>query len=250
MFSFGRSSPLRAIPYTRLWLGLLLWGLVAGSLLAGTGWELYQNFLFACHSQPVSGTVERKFVQISHGRHGPSYTPYLVFRYQVDNLQVTTKSTVQGSTYSRVYPGGTIPLLCLTGNVASNRIELPAEIQHLRIFSFIMIAASILLTAGGIWIFLFLHRRNRTNLRLLLQGRSCQGKVTAKNFDVVGKAQTRCYYLLFTFRDDRGAELNGKTWYLTTEQESFWQEDNPIRVYFDPADSRRFTVDLNNSPGR
>jgi hypothetical protein len=245
MFSFWPGSPIRAIPYTSLWFGILVWGLITAGFTAGAAWILDQDYLFAYHSQATTGRVERKFVKVSHGRHGPSYTPCLEYHYQVANDLVDSQMDVRTDTYKSVSPFGPIPLLYLTAQIADNRIDLPPENQRIQVISYALAGTSLVLLIGGIWIIVYLKRRNQLNRRLLAGGLSSVGTVTSKNFDVVGKAQTKRFYLLFTFRDQRGAELNGRTWYLTSNQEDLWSEQKPIRVYYDSTDSRKFTVDLN-----
>ena len=233
-----------AVPYTSLWFGILIWVLITGGVLTGTSCLLYQDYLFAYDSQSVSGTVERKFYQVSHGRHGTSHTPCLDYRYEVDRMVVETKTSVRSATYSSVSVGGFLPLLYVKDEVADNRIDLPAENQRVRILSYGLTALSLFLLVSGVFVIRYHVRRNKLNRDLLARGLSCQGIVTAMNYDLVGKGQVRKYYLEFAFRDNQGRELTGKTWYLASDQEGLWQEKRPITVYFDPKNSGNFTVNL------
>jgi len=235
---------IRAVPYTPLWLGGALWLLVTGALLYGTAWQLYQNFLFDHHSQSTVGTVERKFMQVGQGKHGKTYTPCLDYRYQVDRMVAHGQSTVHNDTYSAVSEGGDIPILYLPDRPAHHRIDLPAENQRIHLLTFGLTGASLLLSLGGTCVLIYQVRRNKLNRFLLTNGLSCQGIVTGIPYDLVGKAQTRRYYLTFTFRDNQGRERTGSTWYLRAGDEERWREGNPIRVYFDPGNSERFTVEL------
>ena len=239
-----------AVPYTSLWFGILIWVLVTGGVLTGTSCLLYQDYLFAYDSQSLFGTVERKFYQVSHGRHGTTYTPYLDYRYEVDHMIVEAKTSVRSATYSSVSVGGSLPLLYVKDEVADNRIDLPAENERIHLLSYGLAALSLFLLVSGIFVIRYHVRRNKLNRYLLARGLSCQGTVTSMNYDLVGKAQVRKYYLKFAFRDNQGRELTGKTWYLTSDQEGLWQENRPITVYFDPNNSGNFTVDLNSGSRR
>ncbi|HEV3271612.1 MAG TPA: DUF3592 domain-containing protein [Candidatus Methylacidiphilales bacterium] len=239
---------IRAVPYTSLWFGVIIWTLVTGALLIGTSWWLHQNYLFAYHSKAAMGIVERKFMRVSHGRHGDNYTPCLDYRYQTERMAADCDSAVQGDTYSAVSVGDSIPILYLPEEFTDNRINLPAENQKVRLITFGLIAASLVIAVGGAFTLRYYVRQNKTNRYLLANGLSCQGAVTDVNYDLIGKARTKRYYLIFKFRDNQGRERTGRGWYLKPGDENLWKENSLIHVYFDSNNSESFTVDLDSGP--
>lgn len=234
----------RAIPFTSIWLGLVLWVLVGGSLLAGASWLLYQDYLFANYGKPIMGTVDRKFMRETQGKHGPVYTPCLDYEFQVGQMTAHCESTVQNGTYESVTEGDPLPIIYLPEKITDNRINLPAENQRVQLITFGLVTASLVVFVGGLFILRYYLRQNKINRYLLSNGLSCQGLVSEVKFNLVGKAQTKQYYLVFTFRDNQGRERAGTTWPLKRGEESLWKESSPIQVYFDPNNSERFTVDL------
>jgi hypothetical protein len=242
---------IRAGPYTSLWIGVSFWALVTIGVVGGTVWELNQNYLFAYFSQPAEAAIAQKFMQVSQGKHGKVYTPCLVYQYQVGATVFHCQSTVQNNTYSTVAEGGEMPILYLTGNPGDNRIELPSEIRSVCVITWIAITASLLIGIGGAFSINYYVKRNRLNRWLLASGMSCRGTVSSVDFNLVGKAQTRCYFLNFDFRDNQGQTISGKTWYLKPGTETDWREGSTLPVYFDPSNSKSFTVDLSSGlPGR
>jgi hypothetical protein len=237
---------IRAIPYTPLWFGLIIWGLIGGALLIGTGYMLYQDFLFANYGRHTQGTVERKFMRVGQGRHGPTYTPCLDYRYEMPGMAVTSECTVQRDTYTSVSEGESLPILYVSSQPTDNRIDLPAENRQVELITYGLVAASLAVAGGGTWILLYTMKRNKINRYLLASGLSCVGTVTEIKYDVVGKGRTKRYYLLFTFRDNQGREIAGRSWYLKPGDESLWRESSPIRVHYDLRNSETFTVDLKN----
>jgi hypothetical protein len=235
---------IRAIPYTPLWFGVIVWVLITGAILAFTVRQLYEDFRFAYHSQSASAVVERGFLKVSQGRHGPVYTPCLDYRYQVGYTVVQSEATVCNDTYSRVSLGGSLPVFYITDAIADNRIDMPAENYEVEVLTYGTAALSLICLVGGAWSIRYYVRRNKINRDLLAKGLSCQGKVTERKYDLVGKYQKKAYYLIFTFRDNQGGEKMGKTWYLNSQQEELWSVSAPIRVYYDPTNSDLFTVDL------
>jgi len=239
---------IRAVPFTSIWLGLIIWVLIGGGFLVATGYMLYEDFLFANYGRHATATVERKFMRVSQGKHGPTYTPCLDYRYQLPGMAVTSECTVQGDTYASVSEGGSIPVLYVSTEVTDNRIDLPAENKMVEIMTYGLIAASVVVSGGGAWTLVYTLKRNKLNRYLLASGLQCTGTVTDLKFDLVGKARTKRYYLLFTFRDNQGVEIAGRSWYLNRGEETMWRESSPIRVYFDIRNSKDFTVDLNSAP--
>lgn len=239
---------IRAVPYTSLWFGFIIWGLIGGALLIGTGYMLYQDFLFANYGQHTQGTVERKFMRVGQGKHGPTYTPCLDYRYQVPGVAVTAECTVRGDTYASVSEGESLPILYVPSQPTDNRIDLPAENRQVELITYGLVAASLAVAGGGAFILRYYVRQNKINRYLLANGLQYTGTVTEIKYDVVGKARTKRYYLLFTFRDNQGREISGRSWYLKLGDECLWRESSPIRVYFDPKNSESFTVDLNSDP--
>ena len=245
---FFPATVTRAVPYTSLWFGVLLWALVGGALLCGTAWMLDQDYLFAFVAKPAHAIVERKYVKVSHGKHGPSYTPHLVYRYQAGPLAAECDAAVQSDTYASVAEGGSIPVLYLPEEFADNRIDLPAENRQVSIITYALVAASLVVAVGGAFILRYNVRQNKINRYLLAGGLSCQGTVTDVKFDLVGKGRTKRYYLIFHFRDNQGNERTGRSWYLKRGDENLWQENSAIRVFFDPNNSKSFTLDLSLGP--
>ncbi len=235
---------IRAVSFTSLWFGTLVWVILAGSFLSATAWLLYEDFLFAYESKPAVAIVDRKYFTVSHGRHGSTTTYHLAYHYVVGRTRVGCRASVENATYSSVAPGQSVPVLYLPAELVSNRIELPAEEEVVKWDSGILIAVSLFLSIGGGWMFRYYLRRNRLYHFLLASGLQCQGTVTAVRFNLVGKAQTKQYYLEFTFHDNRGQLQLGSTWYLMPGTESLWDVGRTIPVYFDPKNSERFTVNL------
>jgi hypothetical protein len=239
---------IRAVPYTSLWFGVILWTLLTGALLIYTSWWLYQDFLFAYHSKSTVGIVERKFMKVGQGKHGPTYTPWLDYRYQTERMATECDSSVQSATYSGISPGNSIPILYLPEEFTNNRINLPAENRHVLLITWGLVAGSLVVSVGGAFILRYYVQQNKINRYLLASGLSCQGTVTEIKYDLVGKARTKRYYLTFTFRDNQGGERTGRSWYLKRGDENMWREGSSIHVYFDPGNSKSFTVDLNSGP--
>lgn len=221
--------------------------LIGGGLLSGTGYMLYEDYLFANYGRQTAGMVERKFMRVSQGKHGPTYTPCLDYRYQMPGFSVTSESTVQGDTYAAVAEGGSIPVLYVTNEPTDNRIDLPAENRMVQMITYGLLAGSLIVSVAGIWTLVYTLKRNKLNRYLLASGLACTGTVTDVNYDVVGKNRTLRYYLLFTFRDNQGREIAGRSWYLKRGDESLWRASSPIRVYYDLRSPESFTVDLNLS---
>jgi hypothetical protein len=237
---------IKAIPYQSVWLGMSLWLLVTSGLLGWGGWQTYENHLFADHARPVTGTVIDRGVSVSHGRGGTTYHYSLAYNYQADNLGVTCRTSVLGSTYGAFAIGDPIPLLYLPEKPSDSRINALAEDESLRNKAFMVCALGLIALVAGAGISSYVIWRNKINRRLIATGLSCEGRVTSVDWDLVGKQQTMAYYLVFIFRDNRGQEIMGKTWHLRPGEENAWREGQPIQVYYDTTRPECFTVDLNS----
>jgi len=237
---------IRAVPYTSLWFGVILWVLIGGALLTGTGYILYQDFLFTNYGQHTMGMVDRKFLKVGQGKHGPTYTPCLVYQYQAGSLTTGCEQTVLPSTYASVSQGGPIPVLYVSTDPFDCRIDLPAENRQILLISYGLVAGTLMVAGVGTWVLLYTIKRNKLNRYLLANGLQCTGTVTDVKYDLVGKGRTKRYYLLLAFRDNQGREISGRTRYLKRGDENKWRESSPIWVYFDLRDSKIFTVDLNS----
>jgi hypothetical protein len=236
---------IRAIPYTSLWLGIGLWGLITFGVVGATIWELNQNYLFAYHAQAAQAKVMRMFVKVSSGgRGGKSYTPCIDYRYTAGAYTFECVSKVDKSTYASFETGSEMPILYVTDRLNDSRIETPAEINDVRALTVTGIVVSVALLIGGAFSLRFHLRRNRLYRWLLDSGIRTMGQVSAVKYDVFGKTRTRKYYLNFEFRDNMGRSLGGRSWYLPTYLESGWKEGSQIAVHFDPAKPEHFTVDL------
>jgi hypothetical protein len=238
---------IRAVPFTSIWLGLIVWILLGGALLSFTGYILYQDYLFANFSKPITGTVDRVFLKVGQGKHGPTYTPCLDYHYQVPGIRIDCEQTVQRDTYYLARAGGSIPLLYVTSAPEDSRIDMPAENQKIRYLSYGLVALSLLVSIGGTWVLLYTLRQNKTYRYLRANGLHCQGIVTKVKFDVVNKGRTRRYYVLFTFRDNQGREIKGRSWYIKPGYEYLWPEQGPIQVYYDAQNPKSFTVNLDSN---
>lgn len=236
---------IKAVPYTSLWLGTTLWVLITGGLLAGTGWQLYENYLFSHYSHSVEARVDRKFMSVTHGKGGPTYTPHLDYDYHVGSVVVRAETSVQPDTYNQEREGWMVPVLYVEGEVVNNRIDLPAENQRVWLLTSILIAGSLLFSVSGTCLVIYYLRQNKRYRYLRDRGVSCQGVVTNVPYRLVGKYKTRQYYLTFAFRDSLGEEITGTSWPLKKGQELFWKEGSSIPVYFDGANARSFTVEIN-----
>ena len=240
---------IRAIPYTSLWAGSLLWAVLSGALFIATGWQLHENYLFAHHSAAATATVGNRYTTISHGRHGDSTNYHLQYHYQVGDVTAGVNTTVDYATYAAVRIGSPLPVLYIIENIGHNRINMPAENNDRARALYITLSLTALDLIIGTWMTTYYVRRNRLYRELFARGVQCQGLVTDVNFDLVGKARTQRYYFIFTFRDQQGSELTGRTWYLRPGDELLWREQMPVSVFYDSRDARKFTVDLTRLPG-
>ena len=236
---------LRAVPYTSLWGGVILWALLTGALLIGTGWKLHKDYLFAYDAKPALAVIDRKYYNVSYGRHGKNYTPCLDYHYEAGSTVAHCECSVKEGTYQSVGTGGKMPIIYVVDDPTDNQIELPAEIQTSHLLSVLLVVASLVFALGGALILRYYIKRNQLHHYLLSNGVSCEGTVSTVDFDFVGKYHDiRQYYLIFNFRDNANRERTGRTWYLRRGEELKWQDGNSIVVYYDPADSECFTVAL------
>ncbi len=235
---------IRAVPYTSLWLGTLLWVVVSGIVLYASGYQLHENYLFAHHSAPVTATVERRYTTISHGRHGSTTNYHLQYHYQVGNVIADARTTVNRATYVTVGNGSSLPILYITTNISHNRVNTPAEDSDRTRTLEITLGLTAIDLIVGTCVMIYYVRRNRLNRELLARGVPCAGVVTRVDFDLVGKTRTARYYLIFSFRDQQGGEQTGRTWYLKPGDEMHWREQMPVSVFCDSRDAKKFTVDL------
>ena len=235
---------LLAVPYTRLGFGVTVWAFLSLIFLGALGWVLYQNYLFAFDAKPAEAKVMRMFYRTSHGRHGTSYTPYLDYQYTAGPYVFEAVSSVSGTTYASEHIGQRMPVLYVKSHLNDNRIEMPQEILNVKMATVGLIALNLFVVLGGAFLIRYHIRQNRLCRWLQASGLQTRGVVSSVNYDLVGKGQTRKYYLNFDFRDSLGRTVSGRTWYLPTNMESGWNEGSQILVYFDPADSNRFTVNL------
>jgi hypothetical protein len=237
---------IRARSYTSLGFGLVVWALLGGSLLTVTSWWLDQDYLFAYHSKSMVGTVERKYSKVTRSRQGNSETYYLDYRYRVGDISAAGRSFVTRDTYLSVSADDPLPILYLTERIGKNRIDLPPEQRQVRGITYALVTATLLTLVGGGLVLRHYVRQNKIYRFLRTSGASCQGTVAEVKCNLVGKAQTKQHYLTFTFRDSQGRERLGATGYLNAGDEYPWHEGRPIRVYFDPDNSKHFTVSLNS----
>ena len=237
---------MRAVPYTRIWFGLVLYILVAGAWLGFVAWQTYENYLFAHFSEATYGTVDEKFITISHDKGGPHQHPNLAYHYQAGDFRADAKASVEWATYNAVVPGSPLPVLYLKDAFAKNRIALSPEDYRRRVNFELIISAGAILSALGGGMLLYTVSQNRLNRRLLATGLCCEGTVTSVDYKLMGKAQTPRFFLNLVNRDNQGQEREGKTWFLKPGEETPWHANKPIRVYYDPGRPQVFTVDLNS----
>ena len=233
----------RAVPYNRwLWPGIVVW-LVINGLILGTGaWWAYENELFADHAAHIDGTVTRKFVNVSHGRGGTHFSHCVIYTYRAGALVGSRQTVVHGYVWETFLEGGPIPVKYLPENPQHSRIDEPAEDYSATM------KARLGLGCGGVFLLLgaavsyYAIRRNRLHRRLVAAGDSCVGTITSVEVENSGK-QLRTY-LHLEFRDNYNRLIEGRTWDLPQPEERKWQSGKAVRVYFDPANSSIFTVDL------
>jgi hypothetical protein len=235
---------LRAIPYTSLWFGILVWVLFGGSISAAAIWWLYEDYLFAYESKPGTAIVERVYTTISHGRHSNTTTYHLAYHYQVGAMTMSCRTSVAYATYRAATPGERIPVLYIPAQLANNRIDLPAEQRIVRFTTWGLVIAMLAIHLIGALMLRYYIRQNRLYRFLLARGVTCQGIVDSVPYDLVNKGRTMRFYLMFTFVDSRGQSRSGRSWYLKAGDELRWRPDQPVQVYYDPTNSERFTVDL------
>jgi hypothetical protein len=51
-------------------------------------------------------------------------------------------------------------------------------------------------------------------------------------------------YLVLEFADEQGQVVQGRTWAMTEHQQWFWDIGKAVQVFYDPAHSDVFTVEL------
>jgi hypothetical protein len=236
---------LRAVPYTSLWGGVILWALLTGGLFTGTAWKLRQDYLFLHQSCEAAATIDNKFLRVGYGKGGKHYTPCLDYHYPADEMVIHCESTAKPGTYDLIRIGQEMPIRYLLNDPSDNQIEEPAEIRDTTLVTRGAITVSLLAFFGGLGLTLYHAQRNRLHQFLLANGQSCHGIIETIDYDIIGKSQTPMYFLTFEFFDLNGRKHSGKTWHLQPGDETRWREGRPIRVYYDPNNSERFTVDLN-----
>ena len=229
---------------TAIILGISLWLLLVGGFLGWTSWQLYQNHLFADHSRVVSALVTRRYMNVTQGRHGPIHTPNLDYCYSVGKVTINCLESVKYDTWARTPYGGSLEVRYLPEDPANHRINSPVEeqvyttrTQGLVFFSLLVLGVG----AGGIT---FYTHRNWVYRDLVERGIACRGVVSRVDYDLVNKGRTKRYYLVFTFRDSHAHETTGRTWSLRPGQQKNWDQGDPIQVWYNPANTRQFTVDL------
>lgn len=236
----------RAIPYNQwLWLGIALWLGVTGTILVWGVWWAYENQLFADHSTHINGTVVRKFVTVSHGKGGPHYTHCVAYTYRAGNLIGTCVTPVHGYVWEVFQEGGPIPIKYLPEKPQDSRIDEPAEDYSATMKERIGLGFGGLSLLLGTAISYYGFRRNQLYQRLISAGDSCVGIITSVEMENSGK-QLRTY-LHLQFRDNYNRLIEGRTWDLPQPEGRNWESGKPVRVYFDPANSNVFTVDLTRS---
>jgi hypothetical protein len=240
----------REIRYTPRWqiaFGFVLWAVLTGGFAYFSAEHLYEDYCFTHHAVPVTGTVVQKYYTVSHGgKGGTSYAYHLSYNYTAGNLRGFCEQTVLYATYCTFAEGGTLPVMYLPENPAKVRLNLLNEEHAIHTETGILCAVTGFFFFGGALILWRVCTTNATCLRLQQTGLVTQGVVTNIGIDYVGKARTPRSYLQIEYRDGTGATLQGKSLYLTKEQESQWRPGDGLQVLYDRGRPQCFMIDLNS----
>jgi hypothetical protein len=244
-FSFDRRPrESRALPYRdKLWPGIVCFGALAGIALWYGGWWTWQNHLFAEHGQRLEATVLHKYMAVSHGKHGPYYTPHIAYGYRIGDVIINCDTPVQRSTWDEIDGSGGVPIKFLPEDPPDSRIDNAAEDWPATMKANLGLGGGMLALVFGISATISVHRRKTRVEGLRARGLTASGRVTAVDTERSGK-QMRTF-LRFEFTDNQGRVNLGRSLPLTSRQERLWTQDMTIAVFYDPADSRVFTVNPN-----
>jgi hypothetical protein len=244
LFSFERPCVSRALPYKdNLWPGIIFFAAITGIGLWYGGWWTWQNHLFAEHGQQMEATVLRKYMAVSRGRHGPSYTPHVAYGYRVGDVIINCDTPIQRSTWDEIDGSGGVPIKFLPEDPPDSRIDNTAEDWRSTMKGYLGLGGGLLALVFGVSATVSVHRRKTRVERLRARGLTASGRVTAVDTEQTGK-QVRTF-LRFEFTDNQGRVILGRSLPLTSRQERLWTQDKAITVFNDPSDSSVFTVNPN-----
>ncbi len=138
----------RLIPFAILaaWLGSIIY----------TSGYLYRDYSFASYSLPVLGMVDNKFAHVARRSRGlltsANVTYYVNYEYQAGLRTERCQAQVQQDTYSAVVIGGALPLRFLPAQPGENRIDLPQEIECVRLYTFALLTFSLVTSIGAFYV--------------------------------------------------------------------------------------------------
>ena len=248
LFSFGTSSPpaIRAVPFNQKFLpGVVIFGLLAAvALWFGLKWT-WENHLFADHARRTEGKVIQKYMTESHGKSGTTYTPRISYTYRAGNVIGNCDVVVPRDIWDQVHDGGSIPIKYLPEDLSDSRIDDTADDLQATMKGCVALGVGLLGLICCITTTVRGNRRKKLLDQLTTRGLSTMGRVTALDTERVGK-QTKIF-IRFEFTDNRGQVISGRTEPLSGNQNYTWTPNKMITVYYDPANSSVFTVNLNQS---
>ena len=231
-----------AIPYRTWWPGAALWVLAMGTVLwFGVKWTL-EDDAFASHARHIQGTVLQKFTTTTTGKGGRTYTHFnIVYEYRSGNILGEGQKEVRGDEWRAFSEGNPLPVEYLPEAPGDSRIDDGIEDQTAALKAYLSVRFACFGLLAGTIISICAHRRNQRHQRLVATGLTCRGRVTS--VEVVTGKQTRTY-LIFEFTDNGGRVVRGRTWDLDRKEVWYWETGREIKVWYDPARSDVFTVDL------
>ncbi len=231
----------RALNRWPLWIWVVC-ALLAVFIFWGAATLEYVDHLFTASSVHVQGRAIHKYMTQSQGRHGTTYLPHLTYSYQAGDLKFRTQTVILSQTWHEVTTGGEVPVKYLIRNPARSRIDLPAENRLASLHADASFGLGLLVLIGAGAGLVFTLRRNRLVAALIQRGIRCEGRVISHETEPSGKVMLP--YLIFSFADNRGRTIEGRTWDLKSNHDVQWPNGSVLPVYYDPANPEVFTVDL------
>jgi hypothetical protein len=245
-FPAGPQPPLKpGVLYYPLGIIGTIWALLVAALFGVSAYLAYENHLFAIHGRKVTGGLINKWVEKhTGGRSGTSYSFYIRYDYRVTGgLIGTCSTTLPRGTWDLLEVGQTLPLVYLPEKPIDSRIDTPAQAAHYTMTAAVVfLFGAVILGLGG-WGLGCQHGQNKIFLWLGESGARCQGTVASLVDVNTGKGGIRSY-LAFRFVTNTGREITGRTGYLTWAQNRCWKENDPIRVFYNPARPEQFAADM------
>jgi hypothetical protein len=242
-FGMGAPAVTRAVRYAgAFWFGVVILVLFTGSALCFGGYSAYENYLFDDHARHVVGRVDQKYITTSQSKSGTQYHYHVAYSYDVDNLAYHDADTLSHENWDELSERGAIPIKYLPEKPGDNRIDNTAIDYHAKVKAWFGLGFGLLVLVVGGSGAITTYKRNKLVKRLRSAGISCQGRIISMETERVGKATMA--YARFEFTDSSGRVVEGRTWPMSSRQENQWSSRRSIPVFYDPANSNVFTVEL------